>query len=92
MKVVGTSAFESCTKLRRAILGKGITEIGGKAFKNCKKLGSITIRSLKLKKVGKSALKGIKAAAKIKVPTKKLSAYKKLFKNKGQGRKVKIVK
>lgn len=92
VKVVGTSAFEGCTKLRRAILGKGITEIGGKAFKNCKKLGSITIRSLKLKKVGKSALKGIKAAAKIKVPTKKLSAYKKLFKNKGQGRKVKIVK
>ena len=47
---------------------------------------------MKLKKVGKNALKGIKATAKIKVPAKKLSVYKKLFKNKGQGRRVKIVK
>ena len=92
VKIIGTSAFEGCTKLGKATLGKGITEIGGNAFKNCKKLGTVTIKSTKLKKVGKNALKGIKPTSKIKVPAKKLSAYKKLFKNKGQGRKVKIVK
>ena len=92
VKSIGTSAFEGCTKLSRAALGRGITEIGGNAFKNCKKLGTVTIKSTKLKKVGKNALKGIKPTAKIKVPAKKLSAYKKIFKNKGQGRKVKIVK
>lgn len=92
VKSIGVSAFEGCTKLSKATLGKGIGEMSGNAFKNCKKLGIITIKSTKLKKVGRNALKGIKPTAKIKVPAKKLPAYKKLFKNKGQGRKVKIVK
>ena len=92
VRAIGVSAFEGCTKLSKATLGKGISEISGNAFKSCKKLGTITIQSTKLKKVGRNALKGIKPTAKIKVPAKKLPAYKKLFKNKGQGRKVKIVK
>lgn len=92
VKSIGTSAFEGCIGLTKVTVGKGVTEIGGSAFKDCKKLGTITIKSNNLKKVGKNALKGIKATAKIKVPAKKLPAYKKLFKNKGQGRKVKIVK
>ena len=86
------SAFEGCAKLTKVTVGKGVMEIGGSAFKNCKKLGTVTIKSTKLKKAGKNALKGIKVTAKIKVPAKKLSGYKKLFKNKGQGKKVKIVK
>ena len=92
VKVIGASAFEGCAKLSKATLGKGIAEIGGNAFKNCKKLGIITIKSMELKKIGRNALKGIKPTSKIKVPAKKLPAYKKLFKNKGQGRRVKIVK
>lgn len=92
VKAIGVSAFEGCTKLGKATLGKGVIEIGGNAFKNCKKLGTIVIKSTKLKKVGRNALKGIKPTSKIKVPAKKLSAYKKLFKNKGQGRKVKVLK
>ena len=92
VKAIGVSAFEGCTKLSKATLGKGIIEISGNAFKNCKKLGTITIKSTKLKKVGRNVLKGIKPTAKIKVPAKKVAAYKKLFKNKGQGRKVKIAK
>lgn len=89
---VGASAFEGCTKLSKVTVGKGVTEIGSSVFKKCKKLSKITIKSLRLKKVGKNALKGIKATAKIKVPAKKLKAYRKLLKNKGQGKKVKIVK
>ena len=92
VKSIGTSAFEGCIKLSRAALGKGIIEIGGNAFKNCKKLGTITIKSTKLKKVGKNSLKGLKPTAKIKVPARKLSAYKKLFKNKGQGKNLRIAK
>lgn len=90
--IVGTSAFEGCTQLTKITVGGKATKIGANAFKNCKKLGNITIKSAKLKSVGKNALKGIKATAKIKVPAKKLSAYKRLLKNKGQGKKVKIVK
>ena len=90
--MVGAGAFEGCVKLNKVTVGKGAAEIGKNSFKDCKKLGTITIKSTKLKKVGKNALKGIKSTAKIKVPSKKLSAYQKLFKNKGQGKKVKIVK
>lgn len=92
VKTIGTSAFEGCTKLNKASIGTGVTQIGSSAFKNCKKLGTITIKSTKLNKVGKNALRGIKSTAKVKVPAKKLSSYKKLFKNKGQGKNVKIVK
>jgi len=92
VKTIGTSAFGGCTKLTKAALGKNVAEIGSNAFKNCRKLNTITIKSTKLKKVGKNAIKGIKPTAKVKVPSKKLSAYKKIFKNKGQGKKVKIVK
>lgn len=92
VKAIGVSAFEGCTKLSEATLEKGISEMSGNAFKNCKKLGNITIKSVKLKKVGKNALKGVKSTAKIKVPAKKLSAYKKLFKNKEQNKKVRVLK
>lgn len=92
VKVIGKGAFEGSTKLNKVIIGKGVTEIGKDAFKGSKKLKNITIKSTKLKKVGKNALKGIQSTAKIKVPAKKLSEYQKLFKNKGQGKKVKVVK
>ncbi|MBQ6843787.1 MAG: leucine-rich repeat protein [Agathobacter sp.] len=69
-----------------------VTKIDKQAFYGCKKLKTITIKSTKLKTVGKNALKGINSKATIKVPKSKLSAYKKLLKGKGQGSKVKIVK
>ena len=69
-----------------------LKKIGKETFKGNSKLSSITIKSTALKSVGKDALKGIQSNAKIKVPAKKLSAYKKLLKNKGQGKKVKITK
>lgn len=89
---IGTSAFESCEKLTKVTTGTGITKIEANAFKNCKKLDNITIKSVKLKSVGKNALKNIKATAQIKVPAKKLSAYRKLLQGKGQDSRVKIVK
>ena len=73
-------------------LGKGVKKIGKETFKGNSKLSGITIKSTALKSVGKDALKGIQSNAKIKVPAKKLSTYKKLLKNKGQGKKVKIIK
>ncbi|MCI8301014.1 MAG: leucine-rich repeat protein [Lachnospiraceae bacterium] len=89
---IGTSAFEGCTKLNKAAIGTGVIQIENSVFKNCKKLGTITVKSTKLTKVGKSALRGIESTAKVKVPAKNLSSNKKLFKNKGQGKNVKIVK
>ena len=59
-----------------------VTAIGNNAFKNCKKLKTITIKSTTIKKVGKNAIKGINKKAVIKVPKSKKKAYKKLFKSK----------
>lgn len=89
---IGNSAFKNCKKLKTVVIGKGVTSIGMKAFYGCKALKKITIKSTKMKKVGKSAFKGIHAKAIIKVPKAKLKTYQKLLKKKGQGKKVRIVK
>lgn len=89
MIIYGEPANEALAKVT---VGKGVTKIEGNAWKDCRKLKSIVIKTTKLKKVGKNALKGIHDKATIKVPAKKLSQYKKLLKSKGQGKKVKIVK
>lgn len=89
---VAASALKNKTKVTSVTLGANVTAIGSNAFYGCKKLGTITIKSAKLKTVGKNAFKGMKATAKIKVPKSKEKSYKKLLKSKGQGSKVKIVK
>lgn len=89
---IGKNAFKKNKKITSVVISDDVKTIGASAFAGCTKLGTITIKSTKLKKVGKNALKGIKANAKIKVPAKKLPTYKKLFKNKGQGKKVRITK
>lgn len=75
---LGKGAFLG-TKVTSVVLGSNITSIGQKAFSNCKKLSSITIKSSSLAKVGSKAIKGISRKAVIKVPKKKSKAYRKLF-------------
>ncbi|MCI8991749.1 MAG: leucine-rich repeat domain-containing protein [Eubacterium sp.] len=89
---IGTSAFSGCKKMTSVAVGTGLKKIGKEAFKGCSRLRIIIIKSTKLKSVGKNAFKGIKPTAKIKVHSKKLPKYKRLLKNKGQGKKVKIIK
>ena len=72
-------------------IGKGLTEIGKNAFSGDGNLKTITIKSAKLKTVGKNALKGTKKNLKIKVPKKQLKSYKTKFKNKGN-KTIKVVK
>ncbi|MDE6566342.1 MAG: leucine-rich repeat domain-containing protein, partial [Lachnospiraceae bacterium] len=59
-----------------------VTTIEKEAFKNCKSLKKIVIKSTKLKKVGKNAIKGIYKKAVITCKKKNLKAYKKLFSKK----------
>lgn len=91
---VSAKAFAGCKKLKTVTIGANVSSIGKQAFKNCKKLSKITIRSTKLTKakVGTGAFKGIAKKATIKVPKKKLKAYKKFLRKKGVGKKVKIKK
>ena len=87
---IASKAFSGKKKLTTIKVGKNVTSIGSKAFANCAKLKKITITGTKLKKVGSKALSGIHKKAVIKVPKKKLKAYKKLLKGKGQKKTVKI--
>lgn len=92
VQTIGNSAMENCKQLTKVTLGKNVKKIGKNVFKSDKKLKNIMIKSTKLKSVGKNAFKGINSKAKITVPKKKYTSYKKLMKGKGQGKKVKIVK
>ena len=92
VKTIGDKAFYKGTSLTNITIPAKVTGIGKSAFEGCKKLKRITVKSTKLKSVGKKALKGIRTKAKIKVPKSKLAKYKRLFKNKGQGKNVKVTK
>ncbi len=78
---VAAKAFKNNKKVRKVVIGKNITKIGAEAFRGCKNLKNITIKSTKLKSVGKNAIKSIYKKAKISCPKKQKAAYKKLFKS-----------
>ena len=94
MLSVSANACKGLKKLKTVTISKNIKKISKNAFRDCKKLKSITIKTSKLtsSKVGANAFKGIYSKATIKVPKKKLPAYKNFLKKKGIGKKVKIVK
>ena len=91
---IGSQVFYKCTKLKSITIPSKVKSIGKKAFYGCKNLKKITIKTTKLNKnnVGSQAFKGINSKAKIKVPKKKLSSYKKMLKAKGVSSKAKISK
>lgn len=76
---IDKSAFKGCKKLTKLTIGKNVTQIGSQAFQSCGALKTIKIKATGLKKVGKNAFKGIYKKAKISVPKKQLSKYKKLL-------------
>lgn len=92
VETVGNNAFKGCVSLKSITLNNKVKKIGSNAFNGCKKLKTLTIKSTKLsdKNLNKKAFKGIKAGTTIKVPKKKLNAYKKLFQKKGLAKTVKI--
>ena len=122
VKVIGTQAFSTCTRLKKingfanvTSIGKQafykcsslnqigkksktitlskIQQIGSGAFQNCTKITKLTISSKSLKSVGSKAISKINKKTVIKVPSSKLSRYKKLFKSStGYVRSMKISK
>ena len=91
---IRANAFKSCKKLKKITIGKEIKVIGKNAFYGCAKLKNIIIKTTKLtnKKVGAKAFAKLHKKVKIKVPKKKLSAYKKLLKKKGVTGKKQMIK
>ena len=91
---VSKDAFKNNKKVTQVTIDKNVNNIGKNAFYGCKNLKKVIIKTTKLTKktVGKNAFKGIHKKATIKVPKKKLNAYKKLLKNSGMKKSVKVVK
>ena len=75
------SACKGMAKLASVTIGKNVTSIGSEAFKDCKKLKTVTINATKLKTVGKDAFKNIQKKATFKCPKKQKDAYRKLIKS-----------
>ena len=61
-------------------IGTNVSRINAGAFKGCKKLKTVHIKTNKLKFVGKDAFKGISKKAIFKVAKKNLVKYKRLLK------------
>ena len=89
---IADKAFKDNKKLKNVVISEGIKTIGAECFSGCKKLKKITVDSTVVTKVGKDALKGVAKKCVILVPSKKFKKYKKVFKKKGQGKKVKVKK
>lgn len=92
---IGEKAFYKCTSLTSIKIPSKVKNIGKSAFEGCSKLKTVTIQTKLLtnKTVGKNAFKKISSKAVVKVPAKKLAAYKELLKAKGiTGAKQKIKK
>lgn len=91
---IAKNAFKNNKYIKRLTIEKNVEKIGARAFYGCKKLKNITIKTTKLKtkKIGTAAFKKTPSSAKIKVPKKKLKAYKTMFLKKGVSKKAKIRK
>lgn len=89
---IADSAFKNSKKLTSVTIGANIKEIGKDAFNGCSKLNSIKVTSKAVTKVGANAFKNTTSKLVIKVPSSKLSSYKKIFNAKGQSKKAVIKK
>ncbi len=93
---IDDSAFQNCTALKKIVIPAKVEKIGKKAFYGCKKLTNITIKTTKLntKNVGKDAFKQAGSAnyskLTVKVPKKKLKAYKTTLQKRGLSKSAKI--
>ena len=91
---IAANAFKNNKKLKKVVIGKNVTKIGKKAFYGCSKLKKITVKTTKLtkKNVGSQAFKGIHKKATFKVPKKKISSYRKVFRARGAAKTTKVTK
>ncbi len=86
LAVVGVKSKKSKTvtianKIRRNGILFVVTSIQKNAFKGCKKVRTLNIKSTNIKSIAKKAFRGLAPKVKIKVPKSKAKAYKKWIKN-----------
>ena len=88
---IGAKAFKGCKKLTKVTIGANVTKIGNQAFANCTNLKNVNLKkAAKITSFGKKSFSKINAKAKITVPAKKRTKYKKLLKKAGVPKKAVI--
>lgn len=80
---IADGALQNQKKVQTLTIGKNMTAIGKNAFKGCKNLKKIIVKSKKLKKIGKNAFQNVKKAAYVKVPKGKAKSYQKMLQKAG---------
>ena len=83
VSVIGKNAFYKCKKLKKVTIGTGLTQINPGAFRGVKKGCTITIKSLKLKRVSSRIDQSVSRKT-VRVPKRKYTAYKKLLRKKSK--------
>lgn len=83
VSVIGKNAFYKCKKLKKDTIGTGLTQINPGAFRGVKKGCTITIKSLKLKKISSRIDQSVSRMT-VRVPKRKYTAYKKLLRKKSK--------
>lgn len=76
---IANSACKGYKNLKNVTIGENIKTIGKHAFLDCGQLKQVTIKSRKLKSVGKAAFRKVPATLVIKVPKGKIRSYKKMI-------------
>ena len=83
VSVIGKNAFYKCKKLKKVTIGTGLTQINPGAFRGVKKGCTITIKSLKLKRVSSRIDQSVSRMT-VRVPKRKYTVYKKLLRKKSK--------
>lgn len=85
VKQIGAASFYGCSSLTTLVIGSGARTILQRAFARCPRLVTVVIKSpyLSSSAVGEYAFTGISSKASVKVPAKKLAAYRKLLRARG---------
>lgn len=83
VSLIGKNAFYKCKKLKKVTIGTGLTQINPGAFRGVKKGCTITIKSLKLKRVSSRIDQSVSRMT-VRVPKRKYTAYKKLLRKKSK--------
>ena len=83
VSVIGKNAFYKCKKLKKVTIGTELTQINPGAFRGVKKGCTITIKSLKLKKISSRIDQSVSRMT-VRIPKRKYTAYKKLLRKKSK--------
>ena len=86
---IGPNAFEN-SGIRSIVIPENVTTLKNDIFIDCKYLKTITIKSEKLAKLSKHTWKGLSKDTVIRVPKKKLKAYKDMFYKAGLNKQIVI--